>query len=347
MARARLIREAGRHPFRSLYTASVKLAVYLPALNEAQTIGDLLDAIPTAIPGIASVITIVIDDGSTDQTAAVAARHGALVVRHPRNLGTGRAFMSGVQAGLAAGADIIVGMDADGQFSAADIAPLVAPIVRGEADVVLCTRFGPHSTLAGTMPWTKRLGNQLLCRIISLTAKTEFTDVSCGFRAFTRDAALRVDIHSDFEYIHESLLTWHRFGQRVVEVELPVKAERAIGQSRVVSSVSHYGLRAAPVLIGAIRDYSPLEVLRIAGASRVRAVVSDRVRCVRALVANRRDRSLYLVHHGQRRRGAAGGAARGGGDAGGSDRAAEVPGRRSAARFAAAARPFLTRRNGE
>jgi len=78
-------------------------------------------------------------------------------------------------------------------------------------------------------------------------------------RAFTRDAALRLDVHSDFEYIHESLLTWNRFGQRVVEVELPVKAERATGESRVVSSVTDYGLRATPVLIGAIRDYSPLK----------------------------------------------------------------------------------------
>ena len=237
----------------------MKLAVYLPALNEAQTLGALLDAIPSDVQGITTVSKIVIDDGSTDETAAVAARHGAQVVRHPRNLGTGRAFMSGVQAGLAAGADLIVGMDADGQFSAADIRPLVAPILRGEADVVLCTRFGPHGTLAGTMPWSKRVGNRLLCRIISLTAKSEFTDVSCGFRAFTRDAALQVDIHSDFEYIHESLLTWHRFGQRVVEVELPVKAIRASGESRAVSSVTHYGLRAAPVLIGAIRDYSPLK----------------------------------------------------------------------------------------
>jgi glycosyltransferase involved in cell wall biosynthesis len=237
----------------------VKLAVYLPALNEAQTIGDLLDAIPAAIPGVTGIATIVIDDGSTDQTAAIAARHGARVVRHPRNLGTGRAFMSGVQAGLAADADIIVSMDADGQFAPADIPRLIAPIVSGEADVVLCTRFGPNSRLSGRMRWSKRFGNELLCRIISLTTKRTFTDVSCGFRAFTRDAALRVDIHSDFEYIHESLLTWHRFGQRVVEVELPVKAERATGESRVVSSVTDYGLRATPVLIGAIRDYSPLK----------------------------------------------------------------------------------------
>jgi glycosyltransferase involved in cell wall biosynthesis len=237
----------------------VKLAVYLPALNEAQTIGGLLEAIPPLIPGITGVTKIVIDDGSSDQTAAIAARHGARVVQHPRNLGTGRAFMSGVQAGLAADADIIVSMDADGQFAPADIPRLVAPIVSGEADVVLCTRFGPNSTISGKMPWSKRLGNQWLCRIINLTTKRTFTDVSCGFRAFTRDAALRVDIHSDFEYIHESLLTWHRFGQRVVEVELPVSAERATGKSRVVSSVTDYGLRATPVLIGAIRDYSPLK----------------------------------------------------------------------------------------
>ncbi len=237
----------------------MKLAVYLPALNEAQTIGELLDAIPTAMPGVTSVAKIVIDDGSKDQTAAVAARRGARVVQHPHNLGTGRAFMSGVRAGLAADADIIVSMDADGQFAPADIPRLVAPIVSGEADVVLCTRFGPNGTLSGTMPLSKRLGNRLLCWIINLTTRRAFTDVSCGFRAFTRDAALRVDIHSDFEYIHESLLTWNRFGERVVEVELPVKAERATGESRIVSSAADYGLRAAPVLIGAIRDYSPLK----------------------------------------------------------------------------------------
>ena len=108
------------------------------------------------------------------------------------------------------------------------------------------------------MPFVKRMGNRLLCKMISMTAEQEFSDVSCGFRAFTRDAALRVDIHSDFEYIHESLLTWHRFGQRVVEVELPVQAERAIGESRMLSSITYYSLRAAPILIGAIRDYSPL-----------------------------------------------------------------------------------------
>jgi glycosyltransferase involved in cell wall biosynthesis len=233
----------------------MKLAVYLPALNEADTIGAVLDGIPGAIPGITGITTIVIDDGSTDRTATVAELHGATVVRHPRNLGTGRAFMSGVQAGLASGADIIVGMDADGQFRPGDLAALIAPIANGDADVVLCTRFGPGSQLTGKMPAAKRLGNWLLCRIISMTVQQRFTDVSCGFRAFSRDAALRVDVRSDFEYVHESLLTWHRLGQRVTEIELPVLAERPFGKSRIMSNVGSYALRSAPVLLTAIRDY--------------------------------------------------------------------------------------------
>jgi glycosyltransferase involved in cell wall biosynthesis len=237
----------------------VRLAVYLPALNEAEAIGDVLDAIPRDIPGITHLDTIVVDDGSTDRTAEVAATRGARVIRHRQNLGTGRAFKSGVAAALAAGADVIVGMDADGQFSPADIASLVAPIVRGEADVVLCTRFGRRGTLTGSMPWAKRLGNRLLSWIISATVERQFSDVSCGFRAFTRSAALQVDIRSDFEYVHESLLKWLRGGQRVVEVEVPVRAVRAVGESRVLANVPYYALRAAPVLLAAIREYSPLK----------------------------------------------------------------------------------------
>lgn len=234
----------------------MKLAVYLPALNEAETIGEVLDGIPRAIPRITEITKIVVDDGSSDGTAAVAELHGAIIVRHPRNLGTGRAFKSGVQAGLASGADIIVGMDADGQFRPGDLSALVAPIVSGDADVVLCTRFGPGNQLAGKMPAVKRLGNWLLCRIISLTVQQRFTDVSCGFRAFSRDAALRVDVRSDFEYAHESLLTWHRLGQRVTEIELPVLAERPVGKSRMLANVGSYALRSAPVLLVAILAYS-------------------------------------------------------------------------------------------
>lgn len=236
----------------------MKVVVYLPALNEAETIGDVLDGIPARLPGIESIRTIVIDDGSTDGTAAVAQRHGAMVVRHPRNLGTGRAFVSGVNAALRAGADIIVSMDADGQFRGEDIATLIAPIFEGRADVVLCSRFAKEN-LIGTMPITKRAGNAMLTRAISMISGSSFTDVSCGFRAMSREAALRADIHSNYEYIHESLLNWRRLGMTIEEVSLPVLAERPVGESRIMQSVVRYGMRSAPVLIRAIRDYSPMK----------------------------------------------------------------------------------------
>lgn len=236
----------------------MKVVVYLPALNESATIGAVLDGIPTRLPGIDSIRTIVVDDGSTDGTAQIAQRHGAAVVRHSRNLGTGRTFVSGVSAALRAGADIIVSMDADGQFRGEDVARLIAPIREGRADVALCSRFADGS-LVGDMSWPKKAGNRLLTRAVSWIAGKRFTDVSCGFRAMSREAALRVDIHSDYEYIHESLLNWSRVGLTIEEVALPVLAERPVGESRIMQSVLRYGMRSGPVLIRATRDYSPMK----------------------------------------------------------------------------------------
>jgi glycosyltransferase involved in cell wall biosynthesis len=243
----------------------VKVVVYLPALNEAQTLGRVLDSIPTSRPGVWDIERIVIDDGSTDGTAAVAASHGASVFRHAHNLGTGRAFVSGVSRALEAGADVIVSMDADGQFRGEDISALVAPIASGDADVVLCSRFKDRN-LVGAMPWPKRFGNHLLTRIVSAIAGRRFTDVSCGFRAFSKEAGLRVDIHSDFEYIHESLLNWSRCGLRIEEVALPVLAERVGGGSRIMHSLIKYGSKSFPVLVRAIRDYSPLKFFGLIAA---------------------------------------------------------------------------------
>lgn len=236
----------------------MKLVVSLPALNEEATIGKVLDDIPSAIPGISTIEKIVVDDGSTDATSITAEQHGAKVIRHPQNRGSGKAFITGVQGALEAGADIIVTMDSDGQFNPGDIPDLIAPIQEGRANVVLCSRF-QEKKLVGAMPWRKRLGNWLLSKTLSLIANQTFSDVSCGFRAFSRDAALRVNVYSDYEYIHESLLTWKRHGLRIQEVGLAVLAERPHGESRLMRSVLRYGWRTAPVLLRAIRDYSPMK----------------------------------------------------------------------------------------
>jgi glycosyltransferase involved in cell wall biosynthesis len=236
----------------------VKLVVYIPALNEAATIARVLDSIPVTIAGLSEIVKIVIDDGSTDATAAIARHHGALVISHARNRGTGRTFVAGVAAALRARADVIVSMDGDGQFDGGRLPALLAPILARDADVVLCTRFGSHA-LMGTMPSLKRAGNWLLARAVTAITGQRFSDVSCGFRAFTREAAMRVDIHSDFEYIHESLMHWSRVGLRIMEVSLPVLAERPVGNSRMLASVHRYAMRSAPVLLRAIRDCSPMK----------------------------------------------------------------------------------------
>jgi glycosyltransferase involved in cell wall biosynthesis len=237
----------------------MKLVVYLPALNESATIGAVLDSIPWRLDGITEIRKIVIDDGSTDDTAAVASCHGAKVVRHQTNLGTGKGFISGVSAALAEGADIVASMDADGQFRGQDLATMLAPLLDGSADVVLCSRFKDPHGLVGSMPWQKRFGNELLTKMVNVISSRHFTDVSCGFRAFTREAALHVDIYSDYEYIHESLLNWSRYGFRIREVSVPVLAERAVGDSRMMRSILRYASRSAPVLIRALRDHSPLK----------------------------------------------------------------------------------------
>lgn len=271
----------------------MKVIVYLPALNEAATIGRVLDSIPDTMPGVTTVQKFVVDDGSTDGTAELARQHGATVVCHEENLGTGKTFVSGVTAGLNAGADIIVSIDADGQFQGEDVPRLIAPILSGRADVALCTRFGARQ-LVGVMPWPKRAGNWALTRLISVIAGRRFTDVSCGFRAFTRDAALRVDIHSDYEPLHESLLNWSRRRMRIAEVcSIPVLAERPLGDSRMMRSTIAYAWRSGPVLIRAIRDYSH-DVFRLAFSAAVRDVVSHRLRGVRPLAPHRRNRALHV-----------------------------------------------------
>lgn len=228
----------------------MKLVVYLPALDEAATIAEVIRGIPRDVPGIRQVEVIVVDDGSTDATAAIARQLGATVVSHPSNFGSGKTFTTGVLAALAAGADIIASIDSDGQFNPEDIPRLIEPIQAGVADVVLCTRFAGER-LIGRMRWHKRLGNWLLSRGLGVIAGRRFTDVCCGFRAFTRDAAACVRIRSDFEYVHESLLVWVHAGMRVREVALPVLAERRAGRSRMVRSVLVYAIRSVPALMRA------------------------------------------------------------------------------------------------
>ena len=236
-----------------------KLVVILPALNEEKTVADVIRRIPRQIPGIGQVHVVVVDDGSTDATATLARQAGAHVVSHPSRRGVGAAFATGIETALRMGADYIVNMDADGQFNPADIPALLQPLLDGRADFATCTRFA-RKDLEPEMPWVKKWGNRLMCRIINwIIWGGHFTDVSCGFRAYSRETALRLNLFGTFTYTQETFIDLAAKGIRMVEVPLKVRGVREHGKSRVASNLWRYGTNALLIILRSMRDIRPLK----------------------------------------------------------------------------------------
>jgi glycosyltransferase involved in cell wall biosynthesis len=237
---------------------TTKLVVVIPALNEAATIGEVIRRIPFEIDSVEGVEVVVVDDGSTDETARLAREAGATVIRHPRNLGVGVAFQSGIEAALRRGADVIVNMDGDGQFRPEDIPALIRPIVEEGYGFVTCTRFADRSKLP-EMPRIKLWGNRMMCRLVgAITGGPRFTDVSCGFRAYSRDTALRLNLFGAFTYTQETFIDLAAKRIAMTEVPLTVRGEREHGQSRVASNLWRYGFRTLTIIMRALRDWRPL-----------------------------------------------------------------------------------------
>ncbi len=236
-----------------------KLVVILPALNEEKTVADVVRAVPRQIPGIGQVQVVVVDDGSTDATATLAREAGAHVVSHPSRRGVGAAFATGIETALRMGADYIVNMDSDGQFNPADIPALLQPLLEGRADFATCTRFA-RKDLEPEMPWVKKWGNRLMCRIINwIIWGGHFTDVSCGFRAYSRETALRLNLFGTFTYTQETFIDLAAKGVRMVEVPLKVRGVREHGKSRVASNLWRYGTNALLIILRSMRDIRPLK----------------------------------------------------------------------------------------
>jgi glycosyltransferase involved in cell wall biosynthesis len=232
----------------------MKLVIQIPAYNEAAALPATLAALPRALPGFDSVEWLVIDDGSADDTAAVARAAGARhVVRLPRHLGLARAFAAGLEAALAAGADFVVNTDADNQYRADDIPALLAPLLAGEADLAIGAR--PIEAIAEFSPAKRRLqrlGSALVRRLSGL----DVADATSGFRAFTRSAAARTQVFDDFTYTLETILQAGQNGLAVVSV--PVRVNPAVRPSRLMRGTGHYLWRSALTLVRVHALYRPL-----------------------------------------------------------------------------------------
>ena len=231
----------------------MKLIIQIPCLNEAETIGVTLSALPRTVDGFDTVEWLIIDDGSQDNTCEVARRHGVdHIVQHKRHKGLARAFMSGIQECIRLDADVIVNTDADNQYNAADIPQLVAPIIAARADIVIGARpIEQIQHFSRTKKVLQKLGSWMVRQI----SFTDLPDTTSGFRALTREAARRTMVFSEYTYTLETII---QAGHRKLSIEsVPVRVNDAQRPSRLLKSIPSYIRQSAITLIRIYVVYRP------------------------------------------------------------------------------------------
>ena len=240
----------------------MKLIVQIPAFNEEKTIAQTLRDIPKRVDGFTSVETLVIDDGSSDKTAEAARKAGATHLVQLRNhRGLSAAFVAGIDAALRLGADVIVNTDADNQYAAADIVKLVAPIVKGSAEVVIGDREtskSPH--MSAFKKSLQRLGSWTVGKASGVTV----ADVTSGFRAFSREAAMQINVFNPFTYTLETII---QSGNRNLGVQtVAVKTNAPTRESRLYRGVGTYLRKSIATIFRIYTLYKPLKTFFAIGA---------------------------------------------------------------------------------
>ena len=235
----------------------MKVLVQIPCFNEERTLPQTLAEIPRQIDGVDTVEILVIDDGSVDRTTEVARQHGVdHIVRHKSNRGLAGAFRSGLDACLRLGADIIVNTDADNQYSGADIPRLIRPILSGEADLVVGDR---RTDEIEHFSFVKKKLQRLGSSVVRNLSRLEVPDAVSGFRALSREAAMRINILTTFSYTLEMLI--QAGSKRMAVQSVPVTVNPMTRRSRLATSVFNFIQRSMATLLRTYSMYQPLKVL--------------------------------------------------------------------------------------
>ncbi len=239
-----------------------KLIIQIPCYNEAATLGVTMADLPREVPGFDIVEWLIIDDGSSDGTAEVAADHGAdHVIRLSRNRGLAYAFMAGIDYAIRSGADVIVNTDADNQYNAGDIPLLVAPILRGEAEIVVGAR--PIEDIAH-FSLMKKVLQRIGSWVVRLASSTNIPDAPSGFRAISRHAAMRLNVFDSYTYTLETIIQAGRKNMPITSV--PVRTNPDMRPSRLVKSIPGYVQRSLFTIVRIFMTYRPFRFFAIPGA---------------------------------------------------------------------------------
>ena len=239
-----------------------KVIIQIPCYNEAATLPGTLKDLPRSLPGVDVIEWLVIDDGSHDGTADVARANGVHhIVKFDRNRGLAAAFTAGLEASVREGADIIVNTDADNQYFASDIASLVEPIVNRKAEIVIGDRR------VGSLPnfsWLKRRLQVLGSWVLGRAAELKTPDATSGFRALSRDAALRTLVLSSYSYTLETLI--QAGARRASVMFVPIRINPQTRPSRLMRSIPEYITKSSVTIVRAYAMYRPLRVFMTLGA---------------------------------------------------------------------------------
>lgn len=231
-----------------------KLIIQIPCFNESQTLSTALSAIPKSVEGFDVVELLVIDDGSSDNTAEIAKQCGVHhVIKHTKNQGLARAFMTGIKHALEAGADVIVNTDADNQYEAQDIPKLVVPILEKRADIVIGAR--PIADIAH-FSWSKKLLQKIGSWVVRSASRTNIPDAPSGFRAYSRFAAQNMVVFSEYTYTLETIIQAGQKNMAIISV--PIRTNADLRPSRLVKSIASYVRRSMGTIIRIYAIYRPM-----------------------------------------------------------------------------------------
>ena len=239
----------------------MKVFIQVPCLNEEQTLPAVLSSIPKQIDGVDEIVILIIDDGSTDRTLEVAREHGVThFVHHTRNMGLARSFRDGVHYALAHGADIVVNTDGDNQYPQGRIPDLLAPLLAGEADISIGDR---QTSKIAHFSAGKKLLQKVGSQVVNIAADTNLPDAASGFRAYSKESLIRLNVVTQFSYCMETII--QAGNKRLKIASVPIETNAKTRESRLFNSTPQHVIRSAEAILRSYIMFKPFGFFAVIG----------------------------------------------------------------------------------